>query len=118
MSDKDKLNIGAVHIHKEVLAEIIVKTIKDIDGISLVKRALVYKLLAIFRKKDYSGVDIKVDDNNEISLNLKICVCYGMNIPDAARKLQDLVKVDLEKSTDVHLRDININVQGIEGRAK
>ena len=59
------------------------------------------------------GVEIKVEDG-DVTLDLQILVRFGMNIPDAARQVQETIKSAVDKTLDINLKDINVNVQGIE----
>ena len=39
---------------------------------------------------------------------------YGYNIPDTAARVQENVRQALEKMSNLSVKDINVNVQGIE----
>ena len=67
---------------------------------------------------EFPGIDIKVDDNQEVTLDLRVVINYGMNIPDAARQVQATIKSAVDKTLNINLKDINVNVQGIERGAR
>lgn len=113
-----KIDLGSVQIDKRVFAEIISSALDEVDGVSLVQKNFSNKLFEMFGQSDFPGVDIKVDENQEVILELRVVVNYGMNIPDAARQVQAAVKAAVDKTLDVNLKDINVNVQGIERGAK
>jgi uncharacterized alkaline shock family protein YloU len=68
----------------------------------------------MFGKKDSGSIKIEIDKNNEINLDVSITVKYGVNIPEIARKVQESIRAAIEKSTDLSLKEINVNVQEIE----
>jgi len=118
MKRNEKIDLGSVQIDRKVFAEIISSAFDEIDGVNLVQKNIGNKLFEIFGKSDFPGIDIKVDENQEVILGLQVIVNYGMNIPDAARQAQATVKSTVDKTLDITVRDININVQGIERGAK
>jgi len=111
---EEKIDLGSVQVHKKVFAEIISSAIDEIDGVSLIQKNLGNKVFEMFGQKDFPGVEIAVDENHEVTLELQVIVHYGMNIPDAARQVQATIKSAIDKTLDVNLKDINVNVQGIE----
>ncbi len=113
-----KIDLGSVQVDKKVFAEIISSALDEVDGVRLVEKKFGNKLFEMFGKDDFPGIDIKVDDNQEVTLGLRVVINYGMNIPDAARQVQATVKSAVDKTMDVSLKDINVNVQGIERGAK
>jgi len=114
VSQENKLDFGSVQVHKKVIAELVCSSIEEINGIRLVKKSFGESILEVFGKKNFPGIIINVDENGNISIEVKVLVRYGVNIPDVARQAQDAIKGAIDKTMDTHLKDININVQGIE----
>jgi uncharacterized alkaline shock family protein YloU len=113
MKDDSKIDLGSVQVHKKVFAEIIASALKEVSGVKLIEKNISNRLFEAFGKKEFPGIDVKVHDNHEVTLELKILVQYGINIPDAARQVQETVKSAIDKTLDVNLKDIHVNVQGI-----
>jgi uncharacterized alkaline shock family protein YloU len=114
MTQASKAQLGSVQIEKKVIAEIIASAVSQIEGVSLRRRNLAERLMEALGQKKYPGINIKVGGNDEVSLELKVFVCYGMNIPSVAQEVQNCVKSTVEKTIDLTLKDININIYGIE----
>jgi uncharacterized alkaline shock family protein YloU len=114
MKQFNKLDLGSVQVHKKVLAEIISSAIDEIDGVSLIHKHIGRKLFELFGQKQFPGIDIKVDENQDVSLEVQVIVRYGMNIPDIARHVQDTIKLAIEKTVNINMKVINVNIQGIE----
>jgi len=113
MNTNDKIDLGSVQVDKKVFAEIISSAVHEVNGVHLIQKNIGTRLFEIFGQKDFPGITIKVDENSDVTLGLKVLVQYGMNIPDAARQVQETVKSAIDKTLDVNLKDINVNVQGI-----
>src|SRR3989338_2423027 len=112
MTQSDKLDLGAVQGHKKVFAEIIAAAISEVKWASLLDKNIGNRLFELLGKKEFPGINVKVDDQQNVTLELQVLVQYGMNIPDVARQIQEAVKSAVDKALDVNLKDINVNVQG------
>jgi len=118
MKRDEKIDLGSVQVHKKVFAEIISSAMDEVEGVSLIQKNLGNKLVEIFGKKRFPGIEIKVEEGDEVTLDLQGLVRYGMNIPDAARQVQRMIKAAIDKTLDINLKDINVNVHGIEREVK
>ncbi len=114
MRNLNQLNMGSVHVHKKVFADIVSAAIESIDGASLMPKNFWDGLKDLLGYPNTPGIEINIDDNNEVTIGVKVFVRYGMNIPDMARQIQDVVRSMLDKTVDVNLKDINVSIQGIE----
>lgn len=114
MKKEQRIDLGSVQVHKKVFAEIIASALDHVDGVHLIEENIGNKLAGMFGQKEFPGVEVNVDENQEVTLEISILVRYGLNIPDAARQVQRAVKDAVDKTLDVTLKDINVNVQGIE----
>jgi uncharacterized alkaline shock family protein YloU len=103
-----------VQIHKKALADIALSAMGEIDGVTLVPKDALGRFLEFFGKKSYSGVIVSIDKDNQVSIKVRIYVKYGVNIPDIARQVQENIRSAVEKIADINLKDIHVNIQGIE----
>lgn len=118
MKKDQKIDLGSVQVNKKVFAEIISSALDEVEGVRLIPKNFGNRLVAMFGQKDFPGIDVRVDENHEVTLALQVFVRHGMNIPDLARQIQETIKLAIDKTLDINLKDININVQGIEKEAK
>ena len=114
MKDINKVDLGSIKIHKKVLEEITLSAIKDIKGVSLMNKDFRAGLKDFLGIKNSPGIAVIVDKNNQVTIDVKVLVRSGMNIPEVARQVQDTVQQVIEKTVDVDLKDVNVNIQGIE----
>ncbi len=114
MNQENKLDFGSVQVHKKVIAELICSSINDIDGMRLVKKTISDRILGLLGQSKFPGITINVNGDGEISIEVKVFVRYGINIPSVAKQAQEMIKESIDKTMDTHLKDININVQGVE----
>jgi uncharacterized alkaline shock family protein YloU len=118
MKQPYQIDLGTVHIHKNVIADIVAAAIADIDGVSLVPRSFGESVLDLLGQAVPSGITVYIDENSDVSIEIKVLVRYGMNIPDIGRHIQDVVRSMVQKTVDIGLREINVNIQGIERGGK
>ena len=114
MNSDIQLDLGTVKVHKHVLEDIIANTVKEISGVNLVKLNVTNKIFGLLGSKSHPGIRINIDENRDIQLELKVDVRYGENIPELGRQIQDIVKQDIKKTLDIEVKDVDIDIQGIE----
>ena len=114
MHDDGKIDIGLVHVHKKVIGDIAVSAIKDIDGVKLSAPEFVSRFFGLFGNKNFPAVLVKIDKDNQVTVEIKVIIRYGMHVGDVSRQIQDIVRVAVERMLDIHLREVNVNIQGIE----
>ena len=117
MREEQKVDYGSIQIHKKVLADIVLSVIHETDGVTLAPQSLFSNLLKVLGRRIYSGIVVSIDKDNDVCIEVRICVRYGVNIPDVSRHLQVTIGDSVEKTTDINLKDVHINIQGIEGGA-
>ena len=111
---ENKVDLGSIQIHKKVIAEIAAAALDEIDGVHLAPQDWLNQFREILGQKNCPGIEVTVDKDDQVTIELKVIIRYGINIPDIARQIQDVVRLAVEKTTDIHLREVNVNVQGIE----
>ena len=114
MMNDNKIDLGSIQIHKKVLADIAASALAEIDGVRLAPKAVGDQLLESLGQRVSPGITVVLDKNNQVTIELKVYIRYGINIPDIAQQIQDIVRVAIERTTDIQLKEINVNVQGIE----
>lgn len=66
-------------------------------------------------KKDYlsHGIDVNIDENNEISFDFHLIISYGISIGTVSDNLRETVKYKVEEFTGMKVRRINIYIDGL-----
>jgi len=113
-SDESRTDLGLVRIHRNVLASIAALAAMEIEGIKRIGGNLRSGLLEFIGKKNSPAIKVEFDKRNEAKLEIPVVVKYGYNIPEVADRAQENIRTALEKMTDLVIKEININVQGIE----
>jgi len=110
----EKTILGSVKVEKKVLADIVVSAIKDIEGVRLADKTFFDRILEIFGSQNIPQVVIRIEKDNQVTFEIKICIQYGQPLTETAQKVQNVIKSAVEKTVDIHLKEIHVNIQGIE----
>ena len=109
--------LGDVKIHDGVIATLTRRAALAIEGVSrLAGNALVDNLAEIVgsRRMQSRAIAISVNDNNQISIEVKLNLKIGYTIPDVAENVQKAVIADVEKVTGMTVTMVHVLVQDID----
>jgi len=113
--DESRTDLGTIRIHKNVIASVASIAAAEIDGVKRIGWDLKSGLMEIILgKRPFTAIKVDINRNEEVKVEIPIIIKYGYNIPDIASKVQENVRSHLEKMTNLLVKDIDINVQGIE----
>ncbi len=112
--EESRTDLGTVRIHDNVIASIASVAAIEIEGVKAIEKDFKAGLLELIKKKSLATIKVEKDKNGDITVQIPLIIKYGFNIPDVAIKVQENVRNSLEKMTNLSIKDININVQGIE----
>ncbi len=113
-SEESRNELGVVRIHKNVIASISSIAAVEIEGVKRVGRDLKSGLLELIGQKSLTAIKVDISKNEEVRVDIPLIIKYGYNIPDIASRVQENVRMALEKMSNLSIKDINVNVQGIE----
>lgn len=116
MSLSEQVDLGNVHIHKKVIGDIAASSLQEIPGVRLARFGLLSSLFDSFGFKNFPGVQVIIDEAGQISLEVRVEVDYGINIPLVAHQIQDKVQSAVEHTLDLHIREINVSIQSVTRR--
>ncbi len=114
MHPENKVNLGVVQVHTNVLADICAAAIADIDGVTLSRNDQKEGLLSLVGIRRNTAVDVRMEPSGHIALVVRVDVRYGLNLAETSRRIQDAVMTAVEKMADINLRDVDVNIQGIQ----
>ena len=109
-----KVDLGVIQVHKNVIADICTVAIQEVEGVSIARNETLDGVLGTFGVRNNSGVDVLVDPVGQVSVVVKVNVRYGLNLAETSRRIQDIVMTSVEKMADINLKDVDVNIQGIE----
>ncbi len=115
MNRDDSTNeLGVLRIHKNVVSSISSIAATEIEGVKRVGKDFKSGLLELAGHKFSSAIKVEISKNEEVRVEIPLIIKYGYNIPEVAKGVQENVRQALEKMSSLSIKDINVNVQGIE----
>lgn len=109
-----RTDLGTVRIHKKVVSSIAAVAAAEVEGVKRIGGSLKSGVFELIGKNNFSSISVEFDKSGEIKVELPLIIKYGYNIPEVADRVQENVRNALEKMTNLSIKDININIQGIE----
>lgn len=115
MKGKMNTDLGEVLIDPEVIAKYAGTTACECFGIVGMAAVSMRDGLVKLLKRDSisKGIEVTIDENNEIKIEFHIIVSYGVNISTIADNIISSVKYKVEAYTGMKVRKINIYVEGV-----
>ena len=102
---------GAVMISEEVVAAIVINSLKDVEGVIGIGGKLGFDLTSI--KNWAKSLIITIGENNNVLVDCNIIVAYGQSVIDVAKSAQETIVSAVESMTGVKPAAVNVNVCGI-----
>ena len=108
-------SLGTVTIDPDVIATYAGSVAVECFGIVGMAAVNMKDGLVKLLKKDYlsHGINVTIDDNNEISIDFHVIVSYGVSIFTVSNNLIETVKYRVEEFTGMKIKKINISVEGV-----
>ena len=112
--DESRNELGVLKIHKNVISSISAIAAMEIEGVKRIGKDLKSGLLELVGQKSFSAIKVDISKNEEVKIEIPLIIKYGYNIPEVAGRVQENVRTALDKMSNLSIKDINVNVQGIE----
>jgi len=112
--EESRTDLGLIRVHKNAISSIASISALDIPGVKSIGRSLKAKLMDLISSKGNSDIKVEISKNEEVRIDIPVFVKYGFNIPEIANAVQENVRLALEKMTNLSVKEINVNVLGIE----
>ncbi len=105
---------GNVMISEDVVAAIVEHALTEVDGVAGVSTKPVGDIADIIGKRNWGkGLKIQIANDNSMTIDCNINVCFGHGVVDVAAAAQNAVVAAVESMTGVSVNTVNINICGI-----
>ena len=105
--------IGSVQIADEVVAVIVAIAATEVEGVAAMGEKITNEIMSKVGIKNLAkGVKLSID-NMKVSVEVKLTVEYGYNIPATCAKVQEKVKNTVENMTGLTVTDVDVRITGV-----
>jgi uncharacterized alkaline shock family protein YloU len=103
----------SVRISPDVIASIAGLAATEVEGIADMSGGIVGGIAEKLGRKDLSkGIKVNLD-GEVVKIEINIIVEFGVQIAEVARKLSQVVRAAVEKSTGLKVASVSVNVLGL-----
>jgi uncharacterized alkaline shock family protein YloU len=111
----EKNNLGDIKIAPEVLAIVVNRIVINIEGVAgLISHSKSGFGTLLGVKEIEEGIKIDLIDDKKMSAYISVIVEYGTVIIDVAKKIQYVVKDEIENNTGLTVKSVDVNIMGIQ----
>ncbi len=112
--EESRTGLGSIRIYRDVIASIASLAALEIEGVKGIGRDFKTSVLELLGRKPSFSIKVAIEKNEEVRIEIPLIIKYGFNIPDVANRVQENIRNRLEKTTNLSIKDINVNIWGIE----
>jgi uncharacterized alkaline shock family protein YloU len=109
----DANQLGKVEIAPEVIQLISGIAASQVDGVITLSGGVVGDINQLLGRKNLKK-GIRVDLEDQLTIDLAVVVQYGFHIPDVGREIQEQVKTAVESMTGLTVDKVIVRVDGIK----
>ncbi|MBQ4642353.1 MAG: Asp23/Gls24 family envelope stress response protein [Oscillospiraceae bacterium] len=105
---------GAVMISEDVIAAIVAHAAGDVEGVVGLPAKPGADIAELIGKKNWGkNIKIVIAEDNSISVDCNVTICYGQSVVSVAKAVQEAVTGALESMAGLVISAVNVNVCGI-----
>ena len=105
---------GSVMISEDVVATIVAHALSEVEGVGSLGVKPGVSIADFTNKKNWGkGLKIMIAEDNSVTIDADILICYGYSVVDVADSVQTAVASAVESMTGVKVNAVNVNVCGI-----
>ncbi|MBM3243892.1 MAG: Asp23/Gls24 family envelope stress response protein [Candidatus Omnitrophica bacterium] len=114
INEETRTDLGLIRVHRDAISSIASITALDVPGVKSIRKGMKAKFIDFIGGRSSWDIRVDINKNEEVKIDIPIFVKYGFSIPEIASVVQENVRSALEKMTSLSVKDINVNVIGIE----
>ncbi len=105
---------GNVLISEDVVAVIVEHAVSEVEGAAGIYAKPGNEVAELVGVKNWGkGLKILIAEDNSVTIDVDILICYGYSVVDVADNVQTAVASAVESMTGVKVNAVNVNVCGI-----
>ena len=104
---------GQINIAEEVIANIASIAAAEVEGLADMKQGAMADIVGIFGGRQ-KGVEVRLNDEGQVQVSLKVTVAYGHPIHEVARRVQEKVTNDINAMTGLDVQGVDVYVKDLK----
>ena len=109
------LNIGGMAIAPGVVETIVTMAARDVEGVACVGSAATSGLRSLMAgKPSTQGIQIEVDENDQLCISVRMDIKNGYVLPDVAAKVRQSIADAIATQIGAKVGSVDIFIDGIQ----
>ena len=105
---------GNVMISEDVIVTIVSQALTEVEGVAGLNIKPGADIAELIGKKNWGkGMKVLIAEDNSLTIDCNIMICYGQSVVEVAKAVQNNVSNAVESMTGVKVNNVNVNVCGI-----
>lgn len=105
--------LGKIEVAPQVLEIIAGIAASSVDGVARMRGSFASSVNELFGRKE-RGKGVKLTfEGDDLIADVYVYLDYGVAVPQVAMAIQEQVKQQLLVMTDLHVRDVNVHIEGV-----
>ena len=106
---------GKIEVTTRAVATVAAKAVYECYGVVGMASKTLRDGLAVVLQRDnpHRGIEVRFIDRGNIVIDLYVVVEYGVRISEVAHSVMSSVKFAVERSLELPVVQVNVNVQGV-----
>ena len=98
-----------------VIAKIVVITCNEVEGVYSLEGGMMANLTDMFSKDEdpTKGVNVDLNDNQDVSVTLDATVRYGENVPEIFNKVTMAIAKNVRQMTGLNVTEVKMTVKNM-----
>lgn len=116
----DDTEMGDIRIHEGVIASLARRATLMVEGVSRLAGNSLVDNIAEFvgsRRMQARNITINLDEDNNVDIEIKVVLKFGVRIPEVATEVQKAVIAEVERTTGMNVTNVHVLIQDIEESA-
>ncbi len=109
--------MGEVQIHENVISSLVRKAVTGVEGVARLSGSQLVDIIAETvgsRRMQDRAITVEVGDDGKIAINININLKFGFKIPEVTAAVQKAVISEIETTTGMNVKHVNVAVQELE----
>lgn len=109
-----KLNFEGMAIAEGVVETIVNIAIQDVEGVASITSSSAPSILGLGKKNSSKGVEIKVNEDDTLSVSARVHVVYGYSLPAVAQSIRESVADAVMTQIGITVSNVDVFIDGIQ----
>jgi uncharacterized alkaline shock family protein YloU len=106
---------GNVHIADQIVSLIASLAIVEIEGVVGTVSDFKDEMIRVVNKKTkQKGISVEKDEQEEITVDMRVALFYGVDIVETCKTIQQEVKQEIEAMTGIKVNSVHVKVEQIK----